>query len=240
MKLPEHVTVSRAALREIARRYDAPLAGPFQVLPENGIFNAHYTLGPNLVLRVPRNHPGHVAALRRETVAIPTARDAGVRTPELLVFDESCELLPCAFAIYTRVHGETLESLDLPPSAAHQTWRELGRELARLHGAASNVARRSLPPPGPLADPRELVEAHTAAGWFTALESRWLQTWLGRLAPVALQPSRKCFVHGDVQASNVMVQPDPLRCMATASLARFTRTRTSKHASSGATCSSDS
>jgi hypothetical protein len=57
MKLPEHILVSPAVLRELARRHGAPLAGPFEVLPENGIFNAHYSLGPNLVLRVPRNHP---------------------------------------------------------------------------------------------------------------------------------------------------------------------------------------
>jgi aminoglycoside phosphotransferase (APT) family kinase protein len=126
VKLPEHIPVSETTLRHISRRYHAPPAGPFGALPENGIFNAHYALGPRLVLRVPRNHPEHFAALRREADAVPAARKAGVRTPELLAVDSSGDLLPCPFAIYQRVDGQTLESLDLPPSAAHEVWRSLG------------------------------------------------------------------------------------------------------------------
>jgi aminoglycoside phosphotransferase (APT) family kinase protein len=214
VKLPEHIPVSQAVLREIARRHGAPLGGGFEALPENGIFNAHYALGPDLVLRVPRNHPEHFAALRREGLAIPAARKAGVHTPELVAIDDTCELLPCPFAIYRRVHGETLESLDLSPAAAADIWRELGRELARLHAVAPDAANRSIPPPGPLPDPRDLVDARATAGWFTATESRWLQRWLAQLAPLALQPTRERFVHGDTQASNVMVQPHPLRYVA--------------------------
>jgi len=214
VKLPEHIAVSETVLREIAQRYGVPLAGPFGVLPENGIFNAHYALGPNLVLRVARNHPEHFAALRREAVAVPAARKATVRTPELIAIDDTWQLLPCPFAIYVRVNGETLESLDLPPPAAGGVWRELGRQLARLHAVAPDDANRSLPAPGPLPDPRELVDAHAAAGWFTTTEARWLQKWLTRLAPLALQPSRPRFVHGDTQASNVMVRRRPLRYVA--------------------------
>jgi aminoglycoside phosphotransferase (APT) family kinase protein len=214
VKLPEHIPVSQAVLDEVARRHGAPIGGPFEALPETGIFNAHYSLGPDLVLRVPRNHPEHFAALRREAVAIPAARNAGVRTPELVAIDDTCELLPCPFAIYRRVHGETLESLELSPAAAAEVWRELGRELARLHAVAPDAANRSIPPPGPLPDPRELVDAHAAAGWFTTTESRWLLRWLAQLAPLALEPARERFVHGDTQASNVMVQPYPLRYVA--------------------------
>lgn len=78
---------------------------------------------------MPRNHPEHFAALRREAVATPAARDAGVHTPELLAVDDSCELLPCPFAVYIRVQGQTLESLDLSPRAAREIWLELGRQL---------------------------------------------------------------------------------------------------------------
>jgi hypothetical protein len=63
--LPEHVAVSEAQLRAIARRYGVD--GPVVPLAETGIFNAHYLLGKRLVLRVPRAHPGHVEALRRRT-----------------------------------------------------------------------------------------------------------------------------------------------------------------------------
>src|SRR5436309_2515124 len=76
LKLPDHIGVSQTVLSAIAQRYDGPPDGPFTRLPENGIFNAHYALGPRLVLRVPRDHPEHFAALRREAVAVPAVRKA--------------------------------------------------------------------------------------------------------------------------------------------------------------------
>jgi hygromycin-B 7''-O-kinase len=80
--------------------------------------------------------PSISAALRREALAVPAARKVSVHTPELVAIDDSCELLPCLIAIYGRVHGETLESLELSPPQAGEVWRELGRELARLHAVA--------------------------------------------------------------------------------------------------------
>jgi hypothetical protein len=62
MELPDHTPMSTAALVEIARRHHVSSAGPFTTLPETGIFNAHYALGPDVVLRVPRNYPEHFAA----------------------------------------------------------------------------------------------------------------------------------------------------------------------------------
>lgn len=207
MKLPEHIAVTEAALSGIARRHRLPIDGPFGRLPETGIFNAHYLIGSEHVVRVPRNHPEHFAALRREAIAVPAVRQAGVRAPELIAIDESCEVLPCPFAIYRRVAGETLESLDAPPDVASAIWRQLGHELGRTH-AVPLQADRALPPPAALADPRELVHAHASAGWFSTSEARWIEQWLSRLAPFALAPVRTRLVHGDTQGSNIMVSPD--------------------------------
>jgi aminoglycoside phosphotransferase (APT) family kinase protein len=214
VKLPPHTPVSDAALSEIARRHHVHVDGPFQILPETGIFNAHYALGPDLVLRVPRDHPEHFAALHREGIAIPAVRKAGVKAPELVEIDESCELIPAPFAVYRRVNGQTLESLALPPAAVASIWRELGRELHRTHSIEPDDSNAALPPPGPLADPREMVEAYASEGWFTKVEARWLLAWLARLAPFALAPARRRFVHGDTQGSNIMVSPSALRYIA--------------------------
>jgi hypothetical protein len=154
VKLPSHTPVTVAALSEIARRHHVYVDGPFQILPETGIFNAHYALGPHLVLRVPRDHPEHFAALRREGIAIPAVRKAGVKAPELVEIDESCELIPAPFAVYA------------------------------------------------------------SGGWFTKVEARWLLAWLARLAPFALAPARRRFVHGDTQGSNIMVSLSALQYVA--------------------------
>jgi aminoglycoside phosphotransferase (APT) family kinase protein len=184
-------------------------------LPETGIFNAIYLLGDDLILRVPRDHPAHVAAVRKEAVAVPAARQAGVRTPRLVVFDDSLELLPVPFTVYERVHGETLGLLGLEPEDTPAVWRELGRDLARLHaGVGESSPAGGLGAAVGLPDPRERAEELASMGYVTASEARWLVGWLDRLSPEALTPVPRRFLHGDTQSTNVMVRPVSLDYLA--------------------------
>jgi aminoglycoside phosphotransferase (APT) family kinase protein len=204
--LPTHVELSDATLLAIAERHDLD-ARTFRRLPSIGIFNAIYLLGDELILRVPRNHPHFTAALAREAMAVPAARAAGVSTPQLLVFDDTLTLLPVPYAIYERVHGETLESLGLDPAATPAVYRELGRDLARLHqgvsaaGPISQIGAPNLPQ----GDPRPLAAELAAAGYFSVVEARWLTQWLDRLPPLLDTPHAMRFLHGDTQATNVLV-----------------------------------
>jgi Ser/Thr protein kinase RdoA (MazF antagonist) len=164
---------------------------------------------------VPRAHPGHVTALRRETIAVPAARCNGVRAPRLVAFDESRALLPGPYAMYERVRGRTLESLDADPLAVPEVWREVGRDLAGTHAISGKELAGALGGPAqPMPDPRALVESHAEAGYFSTFDARWLLAWLEQLAPAALEPTPSRFVHGDVQASNIMVDGDPPRYVA--------------------------
>ena len=123
MGLPDHTPLTPAALRAIAQRHGIA-AVRLVPLPQTGIINANYALGRHHVLRVPRNHPGHIQGLYREALAVPAARAAGVRTPALVALDDTRELLPVPYAVYQRVHGEPLGSLDLgPPAAATLSFR---------------------------------------------------------------------------------------------------------------------
>jgi aminoglycoside phosphotransferase (APT) family kinase protein len=186
-----------AARHGLGDRALAPLA-------HAGIINAVYLLGDDVVLRVPRDHPEHVEQARVEAVAIPAAREAGVRTPALVACDDACDLLPVPYLLVERVHGRPLGALDLEPGATADLWRVLGRDLARLHTSAGPA--KPLGRPWVHADPRELVERRAADGWFTGLEARWLRAWLERLAPAALPaPAVERFLHRDVQTTNVMV-----------------------------------
>ena len=179
-------------------------------LTQVGIFNTVYALGDDLILRVPRNHPFFVEAARKELLAVPAARAAGVRTPAIVAADESCEVVRVPYAVYERVHGESLEAIGCDPEEAVGVWRAFGRDLAQTH---TGVARA-----GPLAafesedveDTWTLLEGVAGAGNVTTLEARWLEAWLEELAPAAEAPLPECFVHGDSQASNVMAHRDPL------------------------------
>src|SRR5215472_13511633 len=214
MKLPNRVRVSPEALLAIAARHGL---GKRAMTPINemGIVNTVYLLGDDMLLRVPRDHPAHIAQAEVEAVAIPAARAAGVRTPGLVAYDNSGDFLPVPYLIVERVHGVALGRLDLEPGATPDVWRELGRDLALLHigvdqeGPAGKVARAQAPP-----DPRELVEKRGADGWFTGLEARWLGAWLERLAPAASSATADRFLHLDVQATNVMVRSGSLDYLA--------------------------
>jgi Ser/Thr protein kinase RdoA (MazF antagonist) len=205
--LPDHAPVSAAALRAVAARHGLTgIDGAPVPLTQTGMINTVYALGPHLVLRVPRNHPGHVAQLLRERAAVPAARAAGVRTPALVAFDDSREILPVPYAVYERVAGTPFELLGHDVRAAPAVWRELGRDLGRLHaGAAKTGGARDLSEGAPMPDPRDLVERRAGEGWFTAMEARWLLRWLERLAPAALEPVPKRLIHADTQPTNVLV-----------------------------------
>ena len=210
MPLPDHVAISNVTLRAVAARHGLR-ADAITRLSDVGIINTIYLLGEDYILRVPRDHPAHIRQLRNELAAIPAARAAGVRTPQLVASDESCDLLPVPYAIVERVHGATLGLLDWQPEDAAHAWYELGRDLALLH---ANVARTgpvgALRDESPLPDPRAEAEARARDGYITGLEARWLTAWLDRLAPAALAHVPARFLHLDVQATNIIVDPATL------------------------------
>lgn len=208
MRLPDFPDMSAETMRLIAQRHG--FDGRTCVrLPSIGVFNAIYALGDDLILRVPRNDPHFIAALEREAIAVPAARAAGVHTPQLVAFDDSRKLLPVPYTIYERVHGDTLELLGLDALATPTVWRALGRDLARLHAGVTPAGPvGQLGPPNlPLDDPDSLPEQLAAAGYFSAGEADWLSRWLNRLAPLLQEPRAQRFLHGDTQATNILVHP---------------------------------
>ena len=199
--------------REISHRHGLD-GDVFSPLPEVGIFNRIYPLGEGLLLRVPRDHPAFVAAARKESVAVPAAREAGVRTPRMISFDDTGDLLSVPYSIYERVHGETLGLLDLDPAEAPGAWRDLGRDLSRLHSGVPEDGPTAGLELEPMPDPRPWPDEISAEGYFTSTEARWFSEWLDRLAPAALATVHRRFLHGDSQATNVMVGSETLEYLA--------------------------
>jgi hypothetical protein len=73
MKLPDPVPVSLEALRAIGEQYGF-VVDAYPEAPQTGIINSIYTIGNDLILRVPRNHPAHIEQTRRESLVAPIAR----------------------------------------------------------------------------------------------------------------------------------------------------------------------
>jgi aminoglycoside phosphotransferase (APT) family kinase protein len=212
MKLPDPTPTSEEQLAAIAARHGIRFqqARPVE---QSGIINSVYFLDDDLVLRIPRNHPTHVIHARREAIAIPAAIAAGVRTARLVAFDERCDIVPVPYLIVERVRGVNLESFEPEPIAMPGVWRELGRDLARLHTGAGPATLSSLSPgiDFDFTDPRLMAEQLAVDGWISPTEVRWLLLWLEGLAPAAARPVKTRFVHADVQMSNIMVDPQSRR-----------------------------
>jgi aminoglycoside phosphotransferase (APT) family kinase protein len=206
LQLPDFPQLPAEFPHIIADRHGLRVEG-LSRLNNVGIFNAIYVLGSKYVLRVPRDAPPFVAAIRKESIAVPVARAAGVRTPALVAFDDSLDLLPVPYAIYERVHGDTLGLLDLSPQDTPEVWSEVGRDLAKLHEGVSEDGPANGLEPEPLPDPQPMPDELASAGHFTSGEAHWLSGWLDLLAPFALAPVSRRFRHGDSQTTNIMVRP---------------------------------
>ena len=209
MALPEFPVVSDEMLYAIAAQHGIA-AGSVAPMAQVGIFNAIYALGERYVLRVPRLHQRFEGTALNEAIAVPLARAAGVRTPALLVSDATRSILPVAYGIYERVEGRVLERIVADPALAAATWRELGRDMARLHAGVERSAATELLTWDDKTDPRPLPAEIARAGYFGAAEADWLTRWLDRLAPYAEAPGEARFLHGDSQASNLMVGAESL------------------------------
>lgn len=201
MNLPDFPPISQEALAAIAATHGATSVTP---MPEVGIFNALYALGDALVLRIPRDHPAFIGAAAKEAQVVPLVRAAGLSTPALVAFDDSRTHLGVPYTVYERVHGVTL-GLDNQTAGPPKVWREVGRELARLHaaipkeGTLARLEKETLPPP------QDVLAALVDDGYLTALESSWLGALVARLEVAVRAYTGSRFLHGDMQLTNLMV-----------------------------------
>jgi hygromycin-B 7''-O-kinase len=185
------------ALAALARRYGVP-ATAIRAVP-GGVANHAFLLGDDLFLRIPRE-PAFVHDLRKEVEVIPVARAAGVRTPAIVDFDDSCALIDSPYMVVERVHG-----LDLTQAgSSEKPWAELGRQLALLHAVRPHPLPNVAVDDGG-GDPRPTVDELAHAGYLDHGTARWLIGWFDRLAARVPRDQPDVLLHGDVAPQNLLV-----------------------------------
>jgi aminoglycoside phosphotransferase (APT) family kinase protein len=215
--LPEHHDFLHQ-VTTVARRHDID---PGQVKEvAGGVANRAFVLGDDLFLRASR--PGYEAVLRKETHVVPAARLVGVRTPEILEYDETHQLLAAPYVVMPRVHGA--EPTDAPTALAEQLSRlhqlqhtadpTLTPELPESSPAIPGVPgkpRRSVAIPGvpedDWGDPWRIVDDLATRGYVDPATASWLTGWFTRLAERFDDSAPKVLIHGDVAAHNLLVGP---------------------------------
>jgi aminoglycoside phosphotransferase (APT) family kinase protein len=168
-----------------------------------GIANDIWALGDDFVLRVGRDWDEAWSDARTESVAVPVARAAGVRTPALVVFDDSRAVIDAAVTVYERVHGDTMGLVLASRADWSAAMRGIGRDLARLHLGVTAVADPNgwLDDPG-TEDPRRWLEPCAP---LLGEQIEFFSRWLDRLEPAARTRVQPRFLHDDVHAFNIMV-----------------------------------
>jgi hygromycin-B 7''-O-kinase len=203
--LTDHDTLLAAVIR-LAARHHVP-GGDVHEVP-GGVANHAFAMGPHCFVRVARG--GYEADLDKETIVVPPARAAGVRTPAIVDYDDSCSLVPAPYLVMERVHG-------VEPVAAPL---EIATDLARLHSAFQTPVVSRLDDRGPdlekqpggiptggWGDPHQTVTALAADGWVDLGTADWLTGWIERLEARIDRSAPNVLIHGDVAPHNLLVDP---------------------------------
>ena len=182
--------------------------GEIQVLPA-GEANHAWRLGDDLVLRIPRNDGPLTNDLRKERSVIPIARAAGVSTPEIVAFEEGLDRTGRPVMVLRRVAGADLERAGLAETASRPIYREVGRQIGRLHAATGSgfSAPPGIPRDDGGDDPRSLLEPLVVAGALDGETANWLRGRFDRLAPFVPDAPALVLTHGDVASRNILVDP---------------------------------
>jgi Ser/Thr protein kinase RdoA (MazF antagonist) len=183
-----------------------------QPMPSAGVVNAVYAVGDAIVLRVPTGvHPDAVADTLTESVAVPAARTAGIRTPALLIFDNSRDIVEFPITVYERALGRDLGARgDVDGPIVDRIYREVGRELATLHRDVIEV-----PDPDGYLDSYgrrtdlEFVEDLLLRGRLNRTDAAVMSSLFERVRP-ALERAEtmRRFLHQDVTPGNLMGKGD--------------------------------
>jgi aminoglycoside phosphotransferase (APT) family kinase protein len=185
------------------------IAGPWTTLESTGVANRIYATN-DVVLRIATDHPEAVTDARTESVAAPAVNAAGIPSPRLLTFDDSRTLIDRPYSLWERVHGETLGVFAPDPPSAHAVWREVGRQLARLHSRVQTCLdpRDWLDRPERATNLIDKLDAVLSARLISAPEAAELRAWIVELQAALGVETPSCFLHNDIHAMNVMCTRD--------------------------------
>lgn len=179
---------------------------PLEPLPGEACVNWVAASG-DVVVRVCKL-PGDPDA-RTESVAVPVARSAGVRTPRLLDMDESHSVVQATVTLYERWPGVALGTVSPNEAELPETYRELGRELGLLHESVTEC-------PDPHGWLDEFEESDAPGQLAAAIAEHridepnglWLARWIDGLVSAMEGEAPSKFLHNDAHSFNTMVMPD--------------------------------
>jgi hygromycin-B 7''-O-kinase len=183
-------------------------------LADIGFVNRVYLIGSDLVLRITKN-VGDAEDALTETVAVPVAVEAGLKTPALIEFDDSKSIFQSVVSLYEKSEGLTMGRQSLSLGELPSLYLEVGEQLGILHREVKVCSD----PNGYLDipesfNPRALLDHARTSRKVEAVSFDWVSRWLDILEPGITPRPDNVFLHNDLHSFNVMVHLEPLRLSA--------------------------
>ncbi len=178
-----------------------------RALPQ-GVANHTIALGPDLVLRIPRDEGPFLDDLRKESVVIPLAAAAGAPVPAVVAWEEGRHIAPWPFMVQRRLPGMDLAHARLDDPAVTTSWESAGAVLATLHQTPiPDLTGDIIPVDLPTDQPSDHLARMARDGIFDRATIDTLEQLLGRLPPFAPERIEPVLIHGDIADRNVLVTP---------------------------------
>ncbi|HKR82461.1 MAG TPA: aminoglycoside phosphotransferase family protein [Candidatus Saccharimonadales bacterium] len=172
-----------------------------------GIANSLYNIADKYVLRISVDNPEALSDVLTESVAAPVAYEAGIRSPRLMYFDDSKNIINTPYTIYELVPGKSLAKYGKTITENSQIYYAVGAELAKLHTLVKDCPDpRNYLDHQRYADGRELIQEMFDRGYIGNFAREWLRERFDRLEPaMRTRGHKRAFLHGDNHTGNIMV-----------------------------------
>lgn len=191
-------------VREIAAKHG--LRGEPEPLPARGMVNEAWQIG-EAILRIIHQRDCDEEA-EREAFVVPLVVRAGLKTPELLGYDLTCDLAPRPYTLYRKATGVLLAQSRYDPNELKHLYCELGSELAKLHRISVPNGERSLLDKSELSTPHKSLERALDSNAIGQADAREIGDWLDTLRPLIGGQPPPVLLHADIHPWNLFIDPD--------------------------------
>ncbi len=174
--------------------------------------NDAWSIGDDFVLRIVREESDKECddEPQREAAVTELALKAGIRTPRLIASNTDCDLAPRPYTIYQKARGVPLGFIERDPAEFDDAYREVGRELYKLHQIAVPNELIPLLRKAERPDPNANVEKALAARKLSVDDASEMSAFIRELEGSLVEDANPVLIHHDVHPWNLIVDGDAL------------------------------
>jgi aminoglycoside phosphotransferase (APT) family kinase protein len=182
------------------------LTGEPELLPGGGMVNQAWRIGDH-ILRICVIEEGKDEAAREAALA-PLVQGAGVLAPRLVALETESDEFPAPYTIYERAKGTLLGYCPFGPERLKSTYRQIGREIAKIGRIAVPPDVRAILREERGLDPWRGLAKALAGGYVSREHGEEIARWLDATDSAVGVPESQTLIHMDIHPWNVFVDAE--------------------------------